>query len=40
MQSNILDWIENTSKFMPDNIAICDEKSSLTYCDYRKKVKQ
>ena len=37
MQSNILDWIENTSKFMPDNIAICDEKSSLTYCDYRKK---
>lgn len=37
MQSNILDWIENTSKTLPNKIAIRDGKGSITYHDYKEK---
>ncbi len=37
MVSNVLTWLEDTSKAFPDKKAICDEKGFLTYREYREK---
>lgn len=36
MLNNILRWLDHTAESMPDKIAICDERGSITYSNYRK----
>lgn len=37
MKNSVLDWLENSAKEMPDQVAIVDERGRLTYSEYRCK---
>lgn len=37
MKNSVLAWLEHTAKAMPDKVAICDERGSITYGEYRNK---
>lgn len=37
MNHSILEWMERTSAACPDNIAVMDEKGTVTYREYQKK---
>lgn len=37
MQSNVLKWLDDTANRFPDKLAVCDEKGSITYREYKRK---
>ena len=37
MQSNVLEWLEYTAKYMPEKTALVDEQERLTFRDYHDK---